>query len=303
SFTGIIGGAGTNQNKLALTVNMTSASSTTLLNSNTYIGNTTVTGGTLAIGSGTVKGSIVSPNVSVASGAALQIAALGAVSSSTNLSNAGFVNILAPATTVATLNGSGTISLATSTTPTVLTITGGGNYSGNLISGAGGGSLVIAGGSLILSGSNSYKGSTTVQSGMLTLTGPNAWAPALNGPGPSILSGGKMVLDYSADASTDPVATIQSLLTTTAFNTGFSSGQIQTPAADAHHTIGWKDDTVAHQLTVAYTWLGDANLDGQVSTADFTALAANFQVPGTGAVWAQGDFNYDGVINALDFNA
>jgi hypothetical protein len=63
-----------------------------------------------------------------------------------------------------------------------------------------------------------------------------------------------------------------------------------------------------HGLTVSpgdtvvkYTFAGDANLDGTVSTADFTRLAASFGNASAG--WIQGDFNYDGKVNALDFNA
>ena len=49
-----------------------------------------------------------------------------------------------------------------------------------------------------------------------------------------------------------------------------------------------------------YTFAGDANLDGQVSSADFTMMAQHFGA--TNDFWWQGDFNYDGVVNALDFN-
>ena len=45
---------------------------------------------------------------------------------------------------------------------------------------------------------------------------------------------------------------------------------------------------------------GDANLDAIVNIADFAALGANFNVPGT--VWASGDFNYDGNSNIADFS-
>jgi hypothetical protein len=51
---------------------------------------------------------------------------------------------------------------------------------------------------------------------------------------------------------------------------------------------------------VAYTLLGDANLDGLVNGSDFNILAANFNQSITG--WDQGDFNYDGLVNATDFN-
>jgi hypothetical protein len=55
------------------------------------------------------------------------------------------------------------------------------------------------------------------------------------------------------------------------------------------------------QIEVAYTLLGDANLDGLVNSADFNILAANFNQSITG--WDQGDFNYDGLVNSADFNA
>ena len=45
---------------------------------------------------------------------------------------------------------------------------------------------------------------------------------------------------------------------------------------------------------------GDANRDQQVDTADFVALAAHFNE--NAPTFADGDFNYDGKVNALDFN-
>jgi hypothetical protein len=38
-----------------------------------------------------------------------------------------------------------------------------------------------------------------------------------------------------------------------------------------------------------------------VNLADFNRLAAAFGTA-SGAVWSQGDFNYDGIINLSDFN-
>ncbi|HEY1683270.1 MAG TPA: hypothetical protein VGG19_00785, partial [Tepidisphaeraceae bacterium] len=48
-------------------------------------------------------------------------------------------------------------------------------------------------------------------------------------------------------------------------------------------------------VLVKYTWLGDANLDGVVTSADLTAISA------TGTTWATGDFNYDSKVNADDY--
>ena len=46
---------------------------------------------------------------------------------------------------------------------------------------------------------------------------------------------------------------------------------------------------------------GDANMNGLVDSADFTALATHFGASG-GQTWATGDFNGDRAVNALDFN-
>jgi hypothetical protein len=63
-------------------------------------------------------------------------------------------------------------------------------------------------------------------------------------------------------------------------------------------------DTVASTLGMdnlrALTLPGDANMDNTVNTADFTALAAQFNQNST--AWGDGDFNFDGKVNALDFN-
>src|SRR5207253_2817055 len=53
-------------------------------------------------------------------------------------------------------------------------------------------------------------------------------------------------------------------------------------------------------IIVRYTYYGDTNLDGAVTSGDFTLLSNNFG--STGANWGLGDFNFDGKVNALDFN-
>jgi hypothetical protein len=55
----------------------------------------------------------------------------------------------------------------------------------------------------------------------------------------------------------------------------------------------------AGQLEIEPAILGDCNLDGTVSFADFLILAGNFGK--TGMDWDQGDFNYDGTVNFSDF--
>jgi hypothetical protein len=54
------------------------------------------------------------------------------------------------------------------------------------------------------------------------------------------------------------------------------------------------------QVEVAYTLVGDANMDGVVNSIDFSILATNFnQAVSQG--WEDGDFNYDGRVNGADF--
>jgi hypothetical protein len=81
----------------------------------------------------------------------------------------------------------------------------------------------------------------------------------------------------------------------------FSTGEIRTSnPADPAKGLGWKDDPTAKQITVAYTYYGDANLDGQVDVTDLGALATNWQ---TSNVWAGGDFNYDNFVDVSDLGA
>jgi autotransporter-associated beta strand protein len=160
-------------------------------------------------------------------------------------------------------------------------------------------------GSLTLTGSDSYTGRTIVGAGKVVL-GTNAQTPVLTLGGADIRAG-ELILDYS-DGGPDPVAGVRSLLTT-GFNQNpkFSTSQIRTSnTPDARKGIGYIDATGASQVSIAYTYYGDADLDGAVNTADFTALAAHFNNTalansGTPA-WYEGDFNYDGKVNALDFN-
>ncbi|MGD0140398.1 MAG: PEP-CTERM sorting domain-containing protein, partial [Tepidisphaeraceae bacterium] len=88
---------------------------------------------------------------------------------------------------------------------------------------------------------------------------------------------------------------------------GIISTAAQTSTNSLLYGVGYADgaDGVVSNLTsgqieVAYTLLGDANLDGLVNGSDFNILAANFNQSITG--WDQGDFNYDGLVNASDFN-
>ncbi len=52
---------------------------------------------------------------------------------------------------------------------------------------------------------------------------------------------------------------------------------------------------------VKYTYYGDANLSGAVSSSDYTLSDAGYLSRGTLTGWYNGDFNYDGVVNGSDY--
>ncbi len=52
-------------------------------------------------------------------------------------------------------------------------------------------------------------------------------------------------------------------------------------------------------ILLAYTYYGDANLDGVVNGSDYTLIDNGFNNGLTG--WHNGDFNYDGVVNGDDY--
>jgi chondroitin AC lyase len=57
--------------------------------------------------------------------------------------------------------------------------------------------------------------------------------------------------------------------------------------------------TVATDVLVKYTYVGDANLDGKVDGSDYSLIDNGYLHQLTG--WYNGDFNYDGVINGSDY--
>ncbi len=140
--------------------------------------------------------------------------------------------------------------------------------------------------------------------------------------GLSIISGGidltdnAMIVDYSGSSPLNGIAT---LIKNGSYNgaTGNASGIISSTAINpsSHKTaLGYGEASTlgvtlfkgqsvgTASVLVAYTYAGDANLDGKVNALDFNALAKNFG-GSTGKFWTQGDFNYDGSVNGLDFTA
>src|SRR5439155_5294663 len=64
-------------------------------------------------------------------------------------------------------------------------------------------------------------------------------------------------------------------------------------------TAVWMEQTVgATAVLVRYTYAGDDNLDDVIDFQDYARMGAGVSSSATG--WSNGDFNYDGVINATD---
>ena len=109
---------------------------------------------------------------------------------------------------------------------------------------------------------------------------------------------------------------------TTALGTGYATGtwagpgiNSSTAAGDASFvtalgvidnsvtllsTFGGVTGLTGAEILVKYTYYGDANLDGQVTGADYSQIDNGFANGLTG--WFNGDFNYDGVVTGADYS-
>ena len=183
--------------------------------------------------------------------------------------------------------------------PTSLTFSG-------TVTGQGGLTKTGSGG-LVLGGVSNYTGVTTVQSGTLQINNASSTMNVLTNAGDANVSGGFLVLDYSANMANENglVSTVQSLLHT-AYNGGtnsFQSGygyQLYSTAASNSVGVGWVDNTTTHQITIMPALYGDATLDGVVGPADLSKLLTNYGK--SGMTWSQGDFTYDGIVGPADLS-
>jgi autotransporter-associated beta strand protein len=206
----------------------------------------------------------------------------------------------------------------------------------NLGTGVNGAGLVMNGqGTLVLKATNTYSGGTTVNSGTLlvgttgalpnddtvnvnggtlrlgTSTGLATLASlTVNGSGTFDVNNNHVIINYGG--GTDPVASIAALLAA-GYNGGAWNGPggITSSAAAGNpgYTLGYADaaDTgnpaglASGTMEVAFTLIGDADLNHTVNGIDFGILAANFNK--TVSRWDQGDFDYNGIVNGIDFTA
>jgi autotransporter-associated beta strand protein len=172
----------------------------------------------------------------------------------------------------ATLNINGSI-------PATASVTANGtvNFAGN----AGSTSITRAIGSLTIGAS----GDAVVQGSHLN-TAPVILTPA----NLTINPGGQLDLTNNELITNEPASMVQSQL---------SSGAITSSLAGTNGTALGYLDLGNGTTEVAYTLLGDSDLNGTVNVADLANLAGNFGAS-TGETWIQGDFDYNGNVNVAD---
>ncbi len=127
------------------------------------------------------------------------------------------------------------------------------------------------------------------------------------------LTDNDLVVDYTGAT---PVTSIRTQIGS-AYNggpwngsTGITSSSAAAAFATAAKTgLGYLDNTAGAfanfsgqsvdntSILIKYTYMGDANLDGQVDISDLGILATNWQTAGS---WVNGDFTYDGFVDISD---
>ena len=168
NVTGVISGSGANSD-LDITGGVTTLSTLGTYNGPTWI----YGGGDLVNG---VSGGALPTGTSIDIGTA----GSGGVSAG-GASSAGTFDLDGNSQSVAGLNTEGTGSYTSdivtnngSSSPATLTVTGGGTFAGVIQNGSSATALTVSGGTLTLSGANTYTGGTTISSGTLQITGSTA---------------------------------------------------------------------------------------------------------------------------------
>jgi autotransporter-associated beta strand protein len=264
----------------------TGAGTLTLAASNLYDGTTNIAGGTLAVAT---TGIIPSATVSVASGATLNAGG----SSNDGLESAVVLNI----------NGTTNFAASNSTsgTPTTLAISSFNLGSGGLVTVTDPGVGNHANRLLLSTGGLTLAGTTGAWLSKVDLTGndlqvengtlANVYDQVKQGYNGGHWNGTTGIT--SSTAAGDPTH-----LTALAV---IQNSQDQTPGGPTLYGSFDNNGASNSDVLVKYTYYGDANEDGSVTTADYTLIDAGYLSHGTLTGWYNGDFNYDGVINGSDY--
>lgn len=167
-----------------------------------------------------------------------------------------------------------------------------------------GGTITLGGGSIsadnaveidaggLLTGHGTLTSTSATNAGKIVATGGTLEFEntQLDNTGLIDIAGGTLLLDQGL--AEDVLTQIQSGYDNGKWD-GTSGITCSLAANNSAVAIGYSIDGPA--VTLMYTWVGDANMDGIVDSADFAMISA------TGDSWSTGDFNYDGVVNADDY--
>jgi len=129
------------------------------------------------------------------------------------------------------------------------------------------------------------------------------------GGGTMDLANNTLTINYSGQS--DPVANVRSYLAS-GYNNGAWNGTgivSSVAAGNSNRTtaIGYADSAdgivalPANTIELKYTLYGDTGLTGTVGFTDFMRMTQHYTL-NSGATWSEGDFNYDGSVNAADFS-
>lgn len=257
-------------------------------------------GGNLAIANGATQ-SLAGTNTytgvtTIAAGGELDLTLFagknGSIATSSGVTNNGVFDIasLASGTSIKSLSGTGVVNLGSN----MLTITNAnGNFAGVIQDGGGAGNLALAGGTQVLSGINTYTGTTTVNGGKLVVDGSISSLAVVNAGGTLAGSGAVAstqiaggTLAPGSAASTFGPLTVQGNLTFTAASTYM----IQADPANAARTNVTGTATLGNATVSAlfapgtyvnrqYTILNATG--GRIGTFNPTVVSSNSNLQGT----------------------
>jgi autotransporter-associated beta strand protein len=162
-----------------------------------------------------------------------------------------------------------------------------------VVSGSGGIIKTGAGTMKIETSAPTYTGNTTVRAGRLLLT-PESWGLVTNGPGDTVLAGGRVELDYSSTGTTPYADVVNAMLTQ-----GRIKAQASPGIASGIEAIAVVDDSAGLSVSLQRAIYGDTDLNGKLNADDYVRIDRGRALGLTG--WNNGDVNYDGVINTADY--
>ena len=225
------------------------------------------------------------------------------VISGVNLAGAGSVGGTGNITLAGVVSG---IGMLNKIGPDTVNLTAPNTYGGGTTVNAG--TLVAGVTGALPSGAVSITGGTlqlAPSTGLATIT-----SLAISGTGTFDINNNHVIINYGS--GTDPIASIVALLAT-GYNGGAWNGAggitSSAIASNPGYGVGYADfndpgnpaGLASGTVEVAFTLLGDADLNHIVNGVDFGILAANFN-KGVSR-WDQGDFDYNNIVNGVDFGA